>query len=495
MVSAFIKNHPLRSMLLVAFVLRLFSAIFSEGYGMHDDHFLIVESSASWVDGFDYNNWLPWSPGNHGIPEGHSFSYVGINYLFFEATDMLGIVDPKTQMLLNRILHALFSLLIVYFGYKITEKLSNQQLARRVGWILACLWIMPILSVRNLVEMTSIPFLMSSIYLVVSEDKKHRFWWAGMLIGMAVSFRYQIAVFAVAMAAFYFFKREWKSFLAFSAGAITTFVLTQGVVDFFIWGYPFAEFWIYATYNMNEGTTYMENSNYFMYVYVLFGIFLIPMGLFLLFGYLRSAKVNTMLFVATIVFIIFHTMYPNRQERFILTIFPIVLILAMIGLNQWAEMKNKQKLIDRSWLVFWVLNFPLLLFFSFTSTKISRVNAMYSLYQNDMTNEKILVEASGEAKLTMMPKFYGKCWSAKIYERDNHDQPIHPKPVRYDYIFIVGQDNLNQRYKEIKATYPFMELVKVCEPSPIDKVLHTLNPRNANEYIEVWATNERNLAK
>lgn len=492
MIATYFKNHPLRSMLLVAFVLRLFSAIFSEGYGMHDDHFLIIESSASWVDGYDYNNWLPWSPGNKGIPDGHSFTYVGINYIYFLLMKAMGIVDPKTLMIINRVLHAIFSLLVVYFGYKITEKLSNRQTAVRVGWILSAMWIMPFLSVRNLVEITSIPFLMAGIYLSLDPKRKNVLWWAGMAIGMAVSFRYQIAVFAVVMGAFYLFQQKWRELLQFSGGALTTFVLTQGVVDFFIWGWPFAEFWSYVTYNMDEGTQYMANSNYFMYVYVLFGVFFIPMGIFLLWGYLRSAKINWMLFTATLVFILFHTAYPNRQERFVLTIFPIVLILAMIGLQQWTEQRNNEKRMKYGWLIFWVLNLPFLLFFSFTSSKTSRVDAMYSLYQNDLDDERILVEASGDAKVSMMPKFYAKSWHASFVERDEPTQALHPVPnYRYDYIFLVGKDKIDQRYHEVKGEYPMMELVKVCEPSPIDKLLHWLNPRNANEHIEVWATNDR----
>lgn len=51
--------------LYTALLLRLIAAIFSQGYGMHDDHFLVVEASGSWVEGADYNRWLPWTPTNN----------------------------------------------------------------------------------------------------------------------------------------------------------------------------------------------------------------------------------------------------------------------------------------------------------------------------------------------------------------------------------------------------------------------------------------------
>ena len=71
-----INFSDFKTILFAALIMRLIAAIFSQGYGMHDDHFLIIEASSSWVDGYDYNGWLPWSEGNRGRPEGHSFSYV-----------------------------------------------------------------------------------------------------------------------------------------------------------------------------------------------------------------------------------------------------------------------------------------------------------------------------------------------------------------------------------------------------------------------------------
>jgi hypothetical protein len=69
----------------------------------------------------------------------------------------------------------------------------------------------------------------------------------------------------VGVAFYYLIKKELLPLIYFILGTIFTFSITQGIVDFFIWGYPFAEFWGYVTYNMNEGTKYLPNTNYFMY--------------------------------------------------------------------------------------------------------------------------------------------------------------------------------------------------------------------------------------
>jgi hypothetical protein len=480
-----------RTIIFVGLIFRLLSAIFSAGYGMHDDHFLIIEAASSWADGFDYNGWLPWSEGNRGGAEGHSFTYVGINYLYFALAKFIGLDNPMMLMVFNRILHAIGSILVVYFGIKITEKLSNRKNAVIVGWILSLLWVMPFLSVRNLVEMTSIPFLMWGVWLLVRNRKEIDFLYAGMLLGMAVSFRYQIGVFAVGLAAYYFFKFQWKPLFLFCGGVLLLFGATQGLVDFFIWGYPFAEFIAYFTYNVNEGVSYMINTNYFMYFYVLFGVLLLPLGIVALIGFFNSAGKQWLLFLPTILFILFHTAYPNRQERFILTVLPVVIILSIIGIDYLRKTTFWEKTWDFSWKVFWVLNIPLLLFFSFTSSKKSRIEAMYALYENNMEKERILIEASGDSKISMMPQFYSGGWQAQFTERDNAETPltVHEGFV-FDYIFFVGDDELKDRISDYRKLYPKMKLVKACEPSTIDKVLHTLNPRNSNEYIEVWKTNK-----
>ncbi len=528
-----------KTILFVALIFRLIAAIFSEGYGMHDDHFLIVEAASSWADGFDYNHWLPWSPGNTGSPEGHSFTYVGLNYVFFVVFKFFGITDPKTLMVFNRLIHGLVSLLVVHFGIKITEKISTRKNAVTVGWILAILWVLPFLSVRNLVEMASIPFLIWGVWLTIKDEHKLDLLFAGLLIGLAVSFRFQVGIFAIGIAAFYFFKWEWKKFFFFSLGVVLTFCITQGVVDFFIWGYPFAELAGYIVYNMHEGTEYMANTNYFMYFYVLFGVLLVPIGILIAIGFFRSPKQQWLviapaavmlllhiflpslqiwlilivflalitasflgklkniqslwiIYLPTIFFILFHTFYPNRQERFVLTVLPLVIILGVVGFESLRKSEFWNKTWRISWIAFWILNIPLLLFFTVASSKKSRIAAMYSLRNENLYHKTILLEASGKSSTSLMPKFYSKNWYCDFAQREEPSEPLLVREgAQFDYILFFGEDDLNKRIGDYKAIYPTMYKFSQCDPSLIDKILFTLNPKNTNQYIEVWKTNVR----
>ncbi len=472
--------------LIVGLFFRILTAIFSEGYGMHDDHFLTIEASSSWANNYDYNHWLPWTEGSTGKPEGHSFTYVGLNYLFFASCKLIGLNDPKILMIFNRLLHALLSMLVVYFGIKITEKVSNRKNAINVGWILALLWLMPFMSVRNLVEMASIPFLMWGIWFLLEAKGRSAFVYGGALIGLAISFRYQVAIFTIGLAGYYLLKRQFSAFFYFCLGNIISFSITQGIVDYFIWGYPFAEFIGYVSYNMTEGTTYLPNTNYFMYFYVLFGVLLFPFGLLMGVGFFRSVKKQLFLFIPTAAFILFHTWYPNRQERFILSILPFFIILGVIGFDTLRERSFWNKTWNFSWKFFWILNIPLLVFFTFASTKKSRINAMYSLYGTTKSNPQILMEGSGDASLSMMPKFYANTWHASFKEVTEKSIDSTFKP---DYVFFCGKGELKHRVQFYKKQYPKLHLYKICAPSSIDQIVHDLNPRNVNEYIEVWKVN------
>ena len=115
------QDKPLQLILFSGLFFRMLSVIFSKGFGMHDDHFLIIEAAQSWVDGEDYNNWLPSIDHPERQPQGHSLFYVGIIYYILCFIKWIGIDDPQGKMYLIRLIHALFSLLVIYYGYKIAE--------------------------------------------------------------------------------------------------------------------------------------------------------------------------------------------------------------------------------------------------------------------------------------------------------------------------------------------------------------------------------------
>ncbi len=520
LVSNYWRNFPLRSILILALFFRLLAVIFAQGYGMHDDHFIAIEEPWSWTQGEDYNGWLPGTKGPGAEPSIYSFFYPGVNYLLFEGMQSIGIDNPKTEMFFIRLILALFSLLAVFYGYKITEAFANKKIAQISGILLAVLWFMPFFSVRNLVEVIATPILLTGIWQIIKiRDvvSKRRIYLSylisGLIIGIAVSLRYQVAIIVLGIAIALLFDKRVIGALIFGMGSLISFAIIQGGLDYLVWGKPFEVFIKYVEYNIEHKNNYGNQDNFLMYFQLIPGILIPPVGLFLFFGFFLKIRKHLLIFLPVALFIIFHTVFPNRQERFILTIVPMVVILGTIGWSSFAKKSKFWKkfpgLLKASYVFFWVLNSMFLLITCFTYSKKSRVEAMHYFYSLDEKVQTILVEDTGRERIMMMPVFYaGKAinvvampkfenednvdystmWSYinvansfKIFEQDNG--------IEYpDYIVFVEDINLNERVDKMKKIFPNLHFEKYIEPSLSDKVMKWLNPRNRNEDFYIYKT-------
>ena len=138
------QEKPLILIMLGGLLFRLLAVIFSKGFGFHDDHFLYIEPAQAWVENYNYNGWLSGKAIAPENPSNFSFFYSGCQYIFLLIFKYIGLTDPQGKMYVIRLIHALFSMLTIYFGYKIAEKLSNIHVAKKVGLLLALLWFWPL---------------------------------------------------------------------------------------------------------------------------------------------------------------------------------------------------------------------------------------------------------------------------------------------------------------------------------------------------------------
>jgi hypothetical protein len=517
-VLAYYREHPLRTILFAGLFFRLLSVIFSQGYGMFDDHYLIIESAQSWVDGRDYNNWLPWNQ-TIAQPLGFSLFYPGLHYLLFVFLKFFGITDAATKMYIVRFLHAMFSMLIVYYGFRITYRMSGSlKTSSNVGWVLALLWALPFLSVRNLIEIVCIPFLMMGIwYILLADDKKKpllMFLISGVLMGIAFSVRFQTMIFIGGVGLVMLLRKQWKEVFAFGAGFIMVICILQGLIDFIIWGYPFAEFIEYVRYNIGARYDYVVGP---WYNFILFFLFVIlpPAGILIFWGFLRSWKKHLIIFLPVFIFLVFHSYFPNKQERFIFPILPFYIVLGYMGWNEYynnSRLKQKAHgLISVFFAFFWILNLIFLPVASTTYSKRAFVESMrYVSHFPQATH--ILMEDSNKDFGPMMPQFYMNKWiqisdiAAKVpadtfvahydpafkqtnpkffsYHLENNKYSVQPY-----FVLFVSDKNLDKRVENIRKIYPKMNKVAEIKPSFIDHLLFIVNPVNKNETIYIFRTN------
>ena len=476
------KTNPLPVILIAALVFRLLAAIFSKGYAMSDDHFVIIRIAQRWLDG--YHDWF-----DTGHPSGFSLVYPGLHFILFYLLKILGVTDPQIKMLIVRLLHALYSMLIVIFGYLITLKLRDLKTAKTVGIFLALFWLLPFMSVRNLVEMVCIPPMMAGFYLLLLAEEKNRpaYWWiGGFLFGFAFAIRFQTLLITGSLACIYLVEKKWRPFTYFSGGTALGLLLIQGLVDLIAWGYPFASFLQYTVYNIDYRYAYIIGP-WYRYILTILGVLIPPISFYLLFGFFNTWKKYALLFWPVLIFLIFHSYFPNKQERFILPILPFMIILGLIGWNKFLEnssfWQKHTKLLKGTWIWFWSVNTALLLVLTFTYSKKTMVEPLTYLSAKPDLNA-LIIEYPGD-NMPWFPRFYLKAdipvyrfskdiSAAEFKKKVNKSAGGFPH-----YFYFYGNEQLQERIQKMENMFSIhLELEKEIDPSNIDWLLHAMNPRN-----------------
>jgi hypothetical protein len=508
--TAWFRLNPLAGILLIGLAFRLGAALNAPGYLMHDDHFLVIETSASWAEGEDYNNWMPWTQRDQGIasPKPHqaNLAYPGVISGIFRVLLAVGIVAPTTQMLIIRLLHGLFSLLIVAFGYKIAEALGGRKSAVWAGLALAGFAWFPHLGVRQLVEVVCIPPLMWSAWVVIQKPQMERSWrtWfvAGIGLGLATTLRYQAGIFgigwAIAIAWVNYSSNQKVSKTVSEIGILSfsslLFFSIGQIQDVFIWGEPFAQLRAYIEYNSTHSSGYPQGF-WHQYIWVILGLLIPPFSFAWAIGMGAIVRKHAMLVLPPLVFFVFHSYFPNKQERFILPMVPFVIVAGSVGWMAFSEQssfwKKRRTLERRSALFFISINLVIGLVFCGVQPKKSRIESMTALYnRGDLTNFLIV----HTDKPAMPPQFYSgsweKYWSSDLKTNEvNHRQVMCNSPSRSfpNYIVFSGSQHLGEGVERYKASYSSMKYIEQVPPGRWDRLLSWLNPINSAERMMIYA--------
>jgi len=492
------NEQPLLLIMALALLFRLLAVIFARGFGMIDDHFLAIEAPQSWVDSYDYNSWLPGSPGNTG-PTGHNFFYPGLHFILFSFLKIIHIIDPQFKMFLVRLINALWSMVTIFFGYKITEKLSGKRSARLVGILLALLWFMPWISVRDLVEMSCVPFLILAIWFIVSRGDQPGqtsvYFLSGLFLGLAFDIRPQTILFSIGLIIAVLIEQKWKETITLILGALIPILLVQGTVDYFIWGKPFVELLGYVKGNIQSAHDYITLPwyNYFL---VIFGILIPPISVMLFFGFLRTWKKYMLIFIPVAIFFIFHSYFPNKQERFILPILPFIIITGVIGWNEFVDRskfwRNHAKLLQGFWIFFWTMNIGFLIPVTTVYSKRERVEAMVYLSKYKNINKILIADLNDNPEL--FPRYYLGQWPKMYDEFIGNENTMSmiarvakkPEKDHPRFILFTGSKLKPETIIEARRSFPFLVYETTIEPGMIDKVMHWMNPINQSKSAFIY---------
>ncbi len=312
------NKQKLIFVLVVAFFIRVVAAVFSGGYAMHDDHFVVIETPSSWAYGHDSGAWFPETQENlfkdgkidKIRPQGHSLTYAGAHYFLFKVFRSIHINDPAIQMLIVRLIHALLGVLSVFLIYHLSVFLSTTKKALTIAWISALGWAFAFLSVRNLVEVVCIPFMLAAVLFALKGTKEKAVKFgvlAGVLMALAVSIRYQTVVFFGVFGLLLLLSKHYKLAFSVLGSFVLSFVLLQGLPDYLIWGYPFAEMIEYFNYNSSDARFDYASGlsrNFGLNYIVLLAFITVPfLGVLWIIGFFTQWKKRFLLFWPTAAFL------------------------------------------------------------------------------------------------------------------------------------------------------------------------------------------------
>jgi hypothetical protein len=215
-------------------------------------------------------------------------------------------------------------------------------------------------------------------------------------------------------------------------------------------------------------------------------------------------------------------LFPNKQERFILPLFPLLIILGVIGWERYVAgagfWQRHPRLLINSWRFFWVLNGIVTLALALTYSKKSRIEPM--VYLSQKADLRGVVLESGPNGTKMPPIFYlGRLGaeastfipdSSRVWARFRQQRPLPTNFVvtyalndkiplrrlisqmdqtqhRPTYLLLIGDKDIERRLTRMRLLFPRLKLEHTITPSPYDQVLHALNPRvHKDEHVRIY---------
>jgi hypothetical protein len=476
------EERPLGIILVAAVVARALSVALSAGFAFYDDHFSVIEIAQRWVDG--HRDWL-------GDPTSlRSLVYPGLHWALFSALERIGVTEPEAKMLVSRVLHAAWSLLTVVYGYRVALALGDVKRARLAGLLLAIFWLAPSMAVRNLVEVACQPPLVAAVYYLVRgrcavamRDAAI----AGGLLALAFVFRFQNAVVLAAIGAWLLATGRVRAAFVLGASCALAAAVIQGGSDWAGYGRPFSSLLAYVRYNSEPANvlTYPQGA-WFHYLGILAGFLLPPAGLLLLAGFVAGWRRYGVLFWPTVAFVALHSVYPNKQERFILPVLPYLLVGGALGWEEvalrWRRWRESPVLRRATWRTFWAVNAALFFLAGMHDWKHARTAALGVVGRApDLTG--VLLETQLR-EVPDPPLFYLGRDGVPVWELAAGDDAaalarrIAEQPARPNYVVFIGELDLQARVARAEAIVGDLEPVERVAPSLIDRALYGINPRH-----------------
>ena len=480
-----IRKHPLISLLVIAAVLRALAVIFAKGYMASDDHFVVIQVVWDWLNGIPV-----WFRDDTPIVRGVVYQYS--IYVLMWLLKLFRITDPSAVMFVNRAVHALWSLTLIPMVYYGLKYFTDERAAWYGGLLTGIYFLMPFFSVRNMIEVVCQPFLFAGIILVEVEVKRQKklswVFWGGILLGAAFMIRIQTAVIPMAVFFVLLGMRRWKQLLWFSLGGLTM-LLVEGMIDYISWGMFLSSVIHTMDFQSKMIHAYVTNVWYTHFLTIL-GILIPPFSLLVFPWIVAAAKKLPVSFWAVAAFLVIHSMIPQKQERYLLPILPLLIFLLTAG---WSMVKwRDSRIVKGLWAWMWAINLVLLPIITLNYSQKARVEPLIMLHH--MPNvRKIVVDAT--EKNVWLPTYYAqKPLSDFLYIFEDSDYDTLANKIEsagpdqlppFSHAIIFNSRDPEAQREQLESIVGHLTLIRHFSPSLADWLLRKSNP-NFNHSKESW---------
>ncbi|UCD18490.1 MAG: glycosyltransferase family 39 protein, partial [Candidatus Zixiibacteriota bacterium] len=408
-----------------------------------------------------------------------------------------------SMMYLIRLVHALISLLPVWFGYTyIYAATKNKNYALIGGLILAAHFLMPYLSVRNLIEKVSEAFLVPAVYVAyrgTREDNVKYLLLSGILCGLSWMVRFNVAAAVVLMpAAIWYLTRSVRPVLYFCFGALLMLVFSGSLDVVYLGWFGGSSFNILHSFIFPLGDPPLPQPVWTFAILIL-GVLFPPFSLFFLLTFFKRHVIREhfILFTTTASFFVVHSLITHKEERFIIPVFSLFIIMGTIGLWTWFSSDRKNglmlKVFKGSVALAAVLNLVLLPVFMFNYAHKGMVEPFaYLSRQGDVRavmidrTERYRLLPIAYAGLKRPPLDTVNAWSDLANRRAGA-----PGLDEINYAVVYSDDRVEEHRDSLTAYLGQLEPVFHSTPSTLDRLLHFLNPRH-NHTNEAWVFRRMN---
>ncbi len=306
------SRRPWLAPLVVGAFLRLVAALAGYGYFASDDYTHVLGMAATWLDD-------PAAPFNSDI---RSPLLAWIVWGCFTVARWLFGSDPIAHVHVAYVVLGAFNAGAIPAVYVLTERRFGPRAALSAAWLMSAEALMPRIATRALISVVAmVPLAWGTVFADRESATRLRDGvFAGLLLGIAAMFRFQVGLVCVTVAALLAWKDRPRLAGLALGGAGAAFL--QLGID------RFASVLGYLGFNaVAGGSERYGTSPWFTYVLDFVVLTLPPLTFWLAKPLWRSAKGHLLVSVPFAVFVIAHSFVGHKEEHFIFAVLPYFFVL------------------------------------------------------------------------------------------------------------------------------------------------------------------------